>query len=222
VRDEHDRDAGLFPHALELVVHEVARDRIQSAERFVHEEDVGVLRECTRQCDALTHPTGQLVRTPVREPGQVDQIDQLQCALPAFGTSDAAQAQRELDVALCGQPREERGVLEQQRRFPGSDVDSSSRRLVEAGDQLQQCALAAARSPDEADELVTLDVQRHAVEREHRRPDGTIRLRDFANGDDGVARIRRGASDVGIQLRHSASTSSRPSAFNNAFSGARS
>ena len=104
-------------------------------------------------------------------------------------------------------------VLEHQRRAVlrayaalrrgGPDVDRPPRRFVEAGDQLQQRALAAAGRPDETHELVALDVERHPVEREDGRPDGPVRLRDVTNGDDGVRpRRRRVGRSARIVARH--------------------
>src|SRR5262245_15867847 len=53
VRDEHDGEPGLAPDVLELVVQQVARDRVERAERLVHEEDVGVLCKGAGEGDAL-------------------------------------------------------------------------------------------------------------------------------------------------------------------------
>ena len=84
-------------------------------------------------------------------------------SLPPLGLADAAQAQRQLDVSLHGEPREEGRFLEHQGD-PAPGVDSPGGGLVEAGDEVEERALAAARRADEADELAGADLEGHAVE----------------------------------------------------------
>ena len=71
---------------------------------------------------------------------------------PALGLGHAGQAHRQLDVGGDRQPREQRRLLEHQRR-PAGDVDRPRRRRVEPGDEVEDRRLAAARRADEADEL---------------------------------------------------------------------
>ncbi len=78
-----------LPQPLELVVQEVARHRVEGAERLVHQQDVGVLRQRARQLHPLAHPARELVRELALEPLEVDDLQQL--AHPrlrrcAFGT----------------------------------------------------------------------------------------------------------------------------------------
>ena len=79
---------------------------------------------------------------------------------------DAGELQRELDVAAHREPREQRGLLEHQPGAVGPHVDLARRRLVEAGDEVEQRALAAARRAEQADELARRDVEGHAFERD--------------------------------------------------------
>ena len=75
---------------LELGVQGVAGHRVEGAERLVHQQDVGVLGERTRQCGALAHAAGQLVR-PLRRRSR-------RGALPT------AAARREPAARACGTP----------------------------------------------------------------------------------------------------------------------
>ena len=68
---------GLAPEALELVVQHVARHRVERAERLVHEQDVGLLRERARQGDALAHAAGQLVGELGAERVEVHEVEEL-------------------------------------------------------------------------------------------------------------------------------------------------
>ena len=61
VGDEHDREAGLLPQPLELVVEEVAGHGVEGAEGLVHQQDVGVLGQRPGQRDPLAHAARQLV-----------------------------------------------------------------------------------------------------------------------------------------------------------------
>src|SRR5258708_28710194 len=53
VGHEKDGQRARAPQADELLVQEVARDRVDRTERLVHEQDVGVLRQCPRERHAL-------------------------------------------------------------------------------------------------------------------------------------------------------------------------
>ena len=78
----------------------------------------------------------------------------------------AGEAHRQLDVGLHGEPREQRRLLEHERRR-AVDVDAAGGRLVEAGDEVEDRRLAAAGGPDEADELAGVDVEVDAGQRGH-------------------------------------------------------
>ena len=95
----NDRSA---PELLELVVQQVARHRVERAERLVHEQHVGVLRERAGERDALAHAAGQLVRAPIGELVEAHGVQQLLgplAALLAARPCARAQPERELDVA---------------------------------------------------------------------------------------------------------------------------
>ena len=66
---------------LELVVEDVAGDRVERPERLVHQQHVGVLGERPGEGDALAHAARQLVRTLVGELAQPHEVEQLERAL---------------------------------------------------------------------------------------------------------------------------------------------
>ena len=122
VGHEEHREAGLAPEPLELVVQHVAGHGVERAERLVHEQDVGLLRERARERDALAHAAGELVRALVAEGAEVHEVEELVGLGPALAPSATLrELQRELDVAARGEPRE-------QRRLPGTSAWCARRR----------------------------------------------------------------------------------------------
>ena len=100
--------------ALELVVQHVSGHRVERAERLVHQEDVDLLRERTRERDALAHAARELVRSLGREASEVHELEQLvrrRCAARPCGTF----CELERRARRC--PRGEPG---EQRRLPGT------------------------------------------------------------------------------------------------------
>src|SRR5258706_14375015 len=80
------------PQADELLVQEVARDRVDRTERLVPEQDVRVLSQRPRERHALLHPSGQLVRPPALEAVQGHALEQIVRLPPTLGPRpDAAQ-----------------------------------------------------------------------------------------------------------------------------------
>src|SRR3982074_893935 len=55
MRDKYGCLAGLAPDVLQLFLHDAARLRVESAKRFIHQQNVWVDRECPGQRGALTH-----------------------------------------------------------------------------------------------------------------------------------------------------------------------
>src|SRR5215217_2250796 len=72
VGDEQDRDAVLLAHAEHEVLELRPRLRVDRRERLVHEQDRGLVRECTRNRDALLHAARELPRVVVDEACQPD------------------------------------------------------------------------------------------------------------------------------------------------------
>ena len=152
VGDEQDGQTALPGQRLEFVVQGVPGHRVEGPERLVHQQDVGVLGESAGHRRPLAHTTGQLVRTLLAEPSEMNGLQQQLGTLAALLLADPGEAHRQLDVAPHGEPREQRRVLEHQRR-PAGGGDLAGGRFVESGDEVEDRRLAAARCADETDEL---------------------------------------------------------------------
>ncbi len=67
----------LLPQIEQQLVHLVAGDRVQRAERFVHQQQLGVVDKRAADRDTLAHAAGQLMRLLAREIVQTDPFQQL-------------------------------------------------------------------------------------------------------------------------------------------------
>ncbi len=105
----------------------------------------------------------------------------------AIRLADAAQLQRQVDVLSRGQPREQRRLLEHQRRLAAGHLDRARGRLLQTGHQVEQRRLAAAGGAEQADELAGLDPQVDVLQ--NRR---TLRVRTEHLGDPLEPDGRRG------------------------------
>lgn len=67
---EQDRLVISFPDLCQQFLHDCASLGIEGAKRFVHEQDFGVVRQCSGDRDTLLHPTGERFRVRVGEPSR--------------------------------------------------------------------------------------------------------------------------------------------------------
>ena len=74
---EDDGHAGARPDLQELALQLLARERVERAERLVHQQDVGIVGEHARDRDALLHAARQLARVAVGEALEPDQPHEL-------------------------------------------------------------------------------------------------------------------------------------------------
>ena len=58
VRDEQHRSATILPQAQHFVLHPHAGEGVEGAERFIEQENFGMIDECARKRNTLGHPTG--------------------------------------------------------------------------------------------------------------------------------------------------------------------
>ncbi len=79
VRDEHDGLAHPLLNAPELAMNLGARDRIERAERLVHEQNRRIGGERAGDADALPLTAGELIRPPAGKRCRIepDQLEQL-------------------------------------------------------------------------------------------------------------------------------------------------
>src|SRR5699024_4264481 len=139
---------------------------VDGAEWLVHQQDAGFYRECACQPDALTHAPGELLREAVFEPGETNGFD-LGAGLGfALIFGDAAQLQSEGGIAQHGGPRHQGEVLEYEGSLGSRvghrlamDADLSTGLRQQAGDDFQQCRLAAAAGAEKAGQVAMLEAQ---------------------------------------------------------------
>src|SRR5581483_5397341 len=84
VRDKDNGASGFSPKALEFIMQQVARLRVQGGERLVHQQDVRLCSQRAGQGDALSHAAGKLVRVTVFELRQVHEAQIVVNALVAL------------------------------------------------------------------------------------------------------------------------------------------
>ena len=131
--------------------------------------------------DALALAAGQLRDAAVDHAGQADQLEQLLGALARLRLVDAADPEAVGDVLADGQMREQRQRLEHHAEVAlvrgrigevlAVEPDAAGGRRLEARRSAQQRGLAAARRPEQADELavreleIDIDQRRELAER---------------------------------------------------------
>jgi hypothetical protein len=112
VRDEQDGLAGRLPDPQQLVLQRLPGLRVQRSERFVHQQHLGIEGEAAGDGDTLLHAAGKLVRKPVGEALQTDQLQVMLGPFAAHRSGQALRLQPELDVLARGAPGQQRVLLE--------------------------------------------------------------------------------------------------------------
>ena len=166
VRDHHHRAAACLRDDLQQLVLQVrAGQRVERAERLVQQQHLGLHRQRARDADALLHAARDLVRAACARRGVMPTsssaawVRAFSCALLSVAAEHALD--REIDVLEAGQPGQQRMVLEHHAALRARAGDlavgaAAARRSVgcsQAGDQVEQRRLAAARVADQRDEL---------------------------------------------------------------------
>ena len=106
----------------QFILHLPADQRVQAAERFVHQEDVGVHRQCPGQSHALLHAAGQLARVGVFPTGQTDQRQDLFSPGVAFRLAHALDFQAPTRVVQHVPMRLQTIVLEHHGDFLAAEL----------------------------------------------------------------------------------------------------
>ena len=107
VGDEHDGAVEAVLDLHQLILHVVADQRIERAERLVHQQHLGIGRERPGEADPLLHAAGELARILVLETLQADHIDLGLGPVADVGTAAACQAQppgKPPDRPACRRP----------------------------------------------------------------------------------------------------------------------
>ena len=164
-----------LPDAQELEIHLLARERVERAERLVHQDELRIVDERARDRGALLHAAGELVG-----------IFFLGTARDRRARAGRARGSR---LAASGRPRISVGSITlsiMRRHFRSSGAGTPCRCRapglngcagepmrtspascgVQAGEDFQQGGLAATRRADQRDKFAGFDVERRFGDRE--------------------------------------------------------
>ena len=177
VRDEDDRLLDLGVQAQEVVLQPVAGDRVDRAERLVHQHDRLVGGHRSGNADALALAAGELARVALGVALlEADELEQLADARADALLGPAQQPRHGPDVVLDAHVREQADLLEdvadpppQLGQFEAAhalpaDRDVALGDVDQAVDHLHRGRLAAARRPDEHADLARGHVQRQLAD----------------------------------------------------------
>src|SRR5581483_11160424 len=181
--------ARVDPDAQQLVLHDLARLRVERAERLVEQQDRWIAGERARDGDALLHAAGELTRKAILEALEADQRNEPRDDGVALGASHGLLVKAVDDVAAHGEPGKQRIFLEHNAAFGAGPAHASALDqhvavgLEEAADDVEQRALAAAGRADDRDEFTRIELEVGAAERLHAAAAGDVGLGDAANLD---------------------------------------
>ena len=197
VRDEEHGRPLVALDAKEFVLKAIADDRVDRAERFIHEHHRRLRGESSRDADALALAAGELRWIPPSEPRWLETDEREQLLGPPCDAllRPPEQSRHGSDVVRDGLMREEPDLLDDvadaasqggrllAKHVLPIDEDGSAGRLDEPVDHLQRGRLARAAGADEDADLSGGDLERQLV-------DGQLSL--VALGD--VAELHRRAA----------------------------
>ncbi len=177
VRDVHGRDSQVLLQLADLGTHLYPDLRIEVRQRLVQEQDVRVQHEGAGERDALLLAAGELAGITELEARQVDLAEAGRDALGDRGTVELSHLESVGDVRLHRHVRPERIVLEHHADVtrvgpepvdaPVPEPDLAAVQRMEAGDQPEKRRLAAARGPEQREQLAVTDLEARAVDRGH-------------------------------------------------------
>ena len=166
VGDEDDGGLVLLPDAQQLGLQNFACLGIQGGKRFVHQQQTGRIGQGAGDGHALTHPAREFVRVALAEAGQAHQVQKLLGSLPALAFGNLADLQPDLDVLKHGTPRKQRIALEHHALLAvdaagrlAVDADAAAALACQPGQHIEKRGLAAARGPEEGEELAFTDIE---------------------------------------------------------------
>ena len=157
VGDEQHGRVVLAAQRAHQIMHPQPGDRVQRGERLVEQHQLRLRDQRAGQRDPLRLSTGKLLGPSLFAARQVYLRERLARPLVGIG---AAQAQ--CDVAQNTLPRQQSVALEHDRAL-GGHLDAAAVGIIQACQQPQQGALAAARRAEENDEFVVVDRQVEVV-----------------------------------------------------------
>ncbi len=191
------------PDPQQLETHLVPCQRVERGERLVHQQDIRIEQQGTRDRDPLLHAARQFVRTARGEIRQAHEFEQPAGTFTLHvGHPTVFVTHGKCDVAEHVEPRQQRRLLENdadfvprlRHRHP-ENLNTAGRRANQPGDQPQQSRFAAAGRPEHGDELMPANIEGQTIERDDRVAIGTGKaLADIGEADHGLRDDHRQAS----------------------------
>jgi hypothetical protein len=159
----------LRPQGQELVLQRLPGERVERAERLVQQQHARPGDERPGEGRALGHAARELLGQRVGEAGEVDAADGGLREVAAFGARQVAEP--EGHVLADREPGHQPRLLEHEpdlargaAHLAARDADGAARRPLQAGDEAEQGALAAARGAHDGHDLASADVEADARE----------------------------------------------------------
>jgi hypothetical protein len=149
---------------------------VERPERLVEQDHLAPGQEGPQQGGPLAHPARQLARPAPLEPGQPEGVEQLEGPPPGLGPPDPGHLQADDGVVEDRPPGHEQVPLghvadpAQQPAGPAAgsvQLQRARRRLLQAGQDVEQGRLAAAGGADDAHELALGHLQVQPVQGLH-------------------------------------------------------
>jgi hypothetical protein len=148
MRDEEHCRATVFPQPQHFILHPHACESVERTERFIEQENFGMIDKCACKGNSLSHATGKMMRIRIRKRFEPDQPHEFVHFI-AFFSQYTASNQAGFDIPANRQPRKQVRVLENKTAFcAGSDnlfiADKKVSRIwnIQAGDESKQRRLS--------------------------------------------------------------------------------
>ena len=174
VGDEQHGAVVLLPHFEQPFLHVGAGEGVQRAERLVEQQHLARAQQGAHQRGALAHAAGELRRALVGEAAEAETVEQRPRPLARLGARRAEDLDAERDIVADGAPRQQQVALEHVGAVGPAvghvgavDEDVAGAGIEQAGDHVEDRALAASRGPDDGDELARVHGEGGAVHRGH-------------------------------------------------------
>ena len=169
--DALDGHAPFGPQVQEIGAQSLRSQHVERGERLVHEQDIRVHDQRTREAHPLAHAAGQFARIGGLETVQPDQIDGGQGALADFGSRHVLRFQPQSDVLEHREPGEQCEALEdhgdparRSRNGLPEIAQVPGARLRQPRDQAQQSRFSRTRAAEQTDDLALAKLQIHALQ----------------------------------------------------------
>src|SRR4029077_10283425 len=164
--DKQNRLAASFEQFQQIFLHQLSSHSVEAAEWLVHQQDAWLVDKSARELSTPLHSTGKLIWVFVAKVTQSDLGEEIQRA--SFGVFPSTLHDWAVHHILRhGHPRKQRGLLKQYQAIPSRAEhilavagNPPGRWPIVAGDEIDQCGLAASRRPDQHRQTSILDLER--------------------------------------------------------------